>query len=324
MNETAQLSPHFAVSVYSLGNRYPQVHVVKDSICRIGSAWDNDIVITDPRCPAYIGAIENTQGSLSIQHSQTQDTIASLQLVSLLQSGARLDAKLTNGVKIEVYLSNHISKPVDAESWLQRITHKTPALITATLLLLLHVGLNLWGVVQNRISSFEWSKIINGQIMEVIAIIAVAFILSVIVRFIKQEERFTSLLLLLTLYSISTYMVDLLFHIAYFNSASPFWSFATEFTGAVLLVFSARIIIEQLSSWQLTKVWFISLLIGGFSLYYNYVQYHIIEEDFSYSPRDINVVYPNYFRLVSSDSLSEFVEGNQLLFDEVDKQREKE
>ncbi len=318
MNNASHLSPHFAVSAYSPGNRYPHVHVVKDNHCSIGRAWDNDIVITDPRCPDYIGAIKNTEGSLSIHDSQTKD------IITLLQSGKGLDIKLTNGVKIEVYLSNHASKSIEDESWLQRITHKKPALLTAALVLLLHVGLNIWSIVQIRTSSFEWSTIINAQVKDLLSIISVAFILSTIVRFVKQEERFTSLVLLLTLYGMAIYLITLLFHVAYFNSASPFWAFAAQLSNAVLLVLLARIIIEQLSSWRFTKIWILSLLIGGFSFYYNYVQYQIIDEDFSYSPRLIYDVYPNYVRLVPSDSLTEFVDDNQALFEKVDKLREKE
>ena len=311
--------PHTVISIRQSGQQIAQNHVIKAKSCTIGRAWDNDIVISDAKCPDYIGEIKNDMGHLSFHCSQSGE------LYGLLQSGEQLAKEYTNGVNIHIYLSNHPIAVASPPNLIQMISQYATLLSVAIIALILSIGLDLWLVVQRQVEVFEWYDVFDNQLTKIVSVLLIAFILAVITKFVKQEKHFSTYLTLISVYVIITATIEYLSRIAYFNYPSPAWPLITELLSSlVMLVLLMRIIIDLISFWDAKKSWALAVAIGVMFFYNQNGKYWLEEEGFSDVPLVNTEIFPNYLRFNSGMAVEAIISQSDELFDKVDEQRDKD
>ena len=310
-------SPHMVISIKHAYQHVPQTYVMKQECCSIGRAWDNDIVILDAKCPLYIGEIFNNNSNLSIHY-------ANAEVVSLLRSGDALNHKQTNAVGINVYLSNHPAPSLSPLSPLELLIGWLSKPRVAMTSALIYMAMKLWSSVQSQVRVIEWQNIIDDLVMEMIIALFMALMLATITKFSRQEKRFFTYLSIVTLFFLISYWVKESFSILYFNIPLAVFIFASAIISSLLLVtVASRFIISLMSNWSNINSWILALLLGMLSLYYNYGQHWLRNDEFSQSPKIITEVYPNFYRFISNSSIDEFMDKAEALFNEVGKLKDK-
>ncbi len=313
-------NPHIIISVKHVSQVMAQTHVIKEQHCSIGRAWDNDIVITDSKCPLQLGVITNDNGNLSIQYSHFNTP----ESPRLLQSGDELQHKHSNTLTIKVYLSNHPAPGIAPQSPIELFTGWLSKPLVAIVATFLYLAVKLWNSVQSQVRLIEWQNIIDGLVMETITALFVVVVLTAITKFSKQEKRFFTYLSITSLFFVVHYAINQSFDVFYFNIPLAFLIFTAAIISSLLLVaVASRLMIGLMTNWSNASSWILAILLGALSLYYNYGQHWLRNDKFSQSPKIITKMYPGFYKIVPNSSVDEFLEASENLFDKVDKLKTK-
>jgi hypothetical protein len=289
---------------------------------RIGRAFNNDLILTDPTVDPYHAVIEMTDngqmlikdlGSVNGTFGEGKQRI---QTEMALNSGSEY---LLGKTRIHVFSPDH---PVAATAKIGNTENVmdylgNPLLLTAAFLLTftLYAG-SQW---LNMFSGFKWQGIANVSLMIFGSALAITIFWAVIGRILRHESHFWKQATIILVFMIAQFLLSIIYDLVLFNTLDYMFSMAVMILlecvlVAVLLWFNLYLATNQTGAQRLKTAISIALVLMLLSVYSEF----LFREDFTETPDYVRVLKPPVYHLGGTISEEEFITNAASVFSKLD------
>jgi hypothetical protein len=304
--------------------RSQQFRKLYDGRLRIGRAWDNDLILSDPAINPHHAVIEKDEsGQLLITDldSLNGTLLGRKQRINgsiALQAG---EEYLLGKTKIQVYTPDFpvadTIKVADMDNTVRRL--EDPGLLTAAALIvtLLYAG-EQW---LNMFSGFKWQEIANVLLFVYGGAIALTLFWVVVGRVLRHELQFRGQLTLILIFVAAQFLLSKLFALLMFNTLSVITSMAmlvvVEFSLLFALFWFNLYMATNQSNVQRTRT---AMIIASAMIVLTLYTEVSVRSEFTDVPDYIRVLAPPALHFGGGVSEEEFLSGTAEVFSRLDEE----
>lgn len=288
----------------------------EQSLITVGRAYDNQLIISDASVdPHHVSIKANDNGIIINDLNSVNGIKLNRQYVEKTQTINSGDELIIGKTHIRVFLHDHpVPKAVNLSGQDQVVNYLSNGWLALALIFLLSlfVILEIWTA---SIDEFKLRDYLETVFIIDAFVILYALFWGVIGKLVKHIMCFSAQLCLIALYLIISYCLDFIYGILLFNTLNfilvTVIAIIIDITVLTMLLWFNLDISTHLNN---IKKWIISLLISLSLVLLSMYTEVIDRTEFRSAPYLIEKILPPMFRMVSGESIEQFIDQSQDIY----------
>jgi len=311
------------IEVMNRGSRLHDRQPVRGDSISIGRAFDNDVILKDPHICAHHAKIEiDDSGELTVRDLSSVNGITDLKHhavtgSSTFQSG---DEFILGKTHIRIFKKDHAVEPAIKLTSFEKVLNILGKPAISVGLVLFVFAISLMSIYMNTAHDIKWAERTIIVIVVELLFIIWALLWSTIARVKKQDMRFFTQVSVVMLFSLSLFMLEILFNWVGFHVGDRLIVEVTSQAFVALLLFMLIWLNLYLSLFQASLKRLVpALILAALFFGLKYLVFDMESEDFKAFANDYSgSLYPPSVTVYSTMDTKTFIDSSAFIFESPD------